>query len=441
MRVLAAVGLCVAMAGIARADQLSPDDLAKKNEDGYFTGLPLAAYSADFGFGFGARAYYYFDGKRTDPRFAETPYLYRVFLQAFVSTGGIQFHWLDFDAPRIGNSPYRLRGQAILMRNTAQNYFGLGDRSLGRLSFPGSPKAYDSFTEYHDDQEHIVGGETFGRYDQYDILRPIFVGSVERMFDHDRVRALAGIGLSYTRIEDYTGKTVDAVGANGQATTAPEAQTRLAADCAAGLVVGCHGGRDNYLRVGLSYDTRDFEPDPNSGVFADAELDLATVAVGSQFDYVRFVAALRDYWTPVKEHDVVLAGRAAFLYQSKDAPFFSMDTFPFTEDPRTGLGGHRTLRGFKQDRFVGSVMTLANAEVRWTFAHATIKRQKFAFIAVPFVDAGRPFDKLSELSVRRWQASYGGALRISWNLATIVTIDYGVSDEDSGLYVNFNHIF
>jgi hypothetical protein len=31
--------------------------------------------------------------------------------------------------------------------------------------------------------------------------------------------------------------------------------------------------------------------------------------------------------------------------------------------------------------------------------------------------------------------------RISWNLATIVTVDYGKSAEDAGLYVNFNHIF
>jgi hypothetical protein len=37
--------------------------------------------------------------------------------------------------------------------------------------------------------------------------------------------------------------------------------------------------------------------------------------------------------------------------------------------------------------------------------------------------------------------SYGGALRVAWNLATIVTIDYGVSSEDAGFYINFNHIF
>jgi hypothetical protein len=38
-------------------------------------------------------------------------------------------------------------------------------------------------------------------------------------------------------------------------------------------------------------------------------------------------------------------------------------------------------------------------------------------------------------------AGFGGALRISWNLATLVTIDYGRSGEDAGLYINFGHIF
>src|SRR5690242_978792 len=119
----------------AHADGLSADDLAKKNEGGYFTGLPLAAYSTDLGFGGGVRVYYYWDGDRDDPRFKETPYLYRVFLQAFASTRGLQFHWLDFDAPKVAGTPYRLRGQLIYERNINQNYFGLGDRSLSPLAF------------------------------------------------------------------------------------------------------------------------------------------------------------------------------------------------------------------------------------------------------------------------------------------------------------------
>jgi hemolysin activation/secretion protein len=114
---------------------------------------------------------------------------------------------------------------------------------------------------------------------------------------------------------------------------------------------------------------------------------------------------------------------------------------PFTEDFRNGLGGHRTLRGLRQNRLVGRAMAAVTGEVRWTVGRARIARQQLALIAVPFVDLGRSFDDAGALTVRDWRPSIGGAVRISWNLATLVTIDYGRSSEDAGLYINFGHIF
>ncbi len=428
--------------GLARADNLAPEELAKKNSGGYVTGLPLFAYSTDLGLGLGARIYYYWNGHRDDPRFAQTPYLYRLFLQGFASTRGTQFHWLDFDAPKIFSSPFRIRSQLIFQRNLNSNYFGLGNHALDPLRFPGSA-AYDSYADYLRDQHDVAtDGTTYAKYDQFDLLRPLFIASVERLFADDRVRILGGFGFSYARIKTYDGHKVDALDAAGNDTTAIQASTRLTEDCAGGNVVGCGGGRDNFVRFGVSYDTRDYEPDPNSGVFLDLAIDAGTVALGSEYDYIRALAAARGYWNPIPcRADLVLAGRLVFEAQTKGAPFFSMNTLPFTEDPRAGLGGHRTLRGFRQDRFVGSVMGLANAEVRWTFGHFKIRQQRFGLILVPFFDLGRPFDNLGDLTIHDWRFSYGGAVRIAWNLATVITVDYGRSSEDAGFYINFNHIF
>jgi len=345
--------------------------------------------------------------------------------------------------PRLLDSPYRVRGQLIFMRNINSNYFGIGKATLAPLQLPGTGKTYGSYDDYSADLAKLnADGQTLGRYDQYDLLRPIFIASIERLFLDDRVRVLGGLGATYARVRDYTGRQVDVVDAAGHDGKAIEATTRLATDCAAGRLVGCGGGRDNYLRLGVSYDTRDYEPDPNRGVFVDLALDVGSVALGSQFDYLRVLVAARGYWSPVPEAaDLVVAGRLAFVGQTNGAPFFSMDTLPFTDDPRTGLGGHRTLRGFRQDRFVGSVMTLANLELRWTFGHASAWGQRFGFIVAPFVDAGRPYDAVGELSLRGWRPSLGGAVRVSWNLATLVTVDYGRSAEDAGLYINFNHMF
>jgi outer membrane protein assembly factor BamA len=441
-RSLCCVALGILIAARASADQLAPDELAKKNEGGYPTALPLFAYTTDLGLALGARGYYYWDGDRSDPRFATTPYLYRVFLQVFASTAGSQFHWLDFDAPKVFGSPYRLRSQLIYQRTTNQNYFGLGNASLRPLSFPGSAQ-FSSYADYTAAQRQIgADGTTYSRYDQYDLLRPIFIASLERLFLDERLRVLAGVGFSYARIRTYDGKRVDATAADGSDASAIEAPTRVTQDCAAGKLVGCAGGRDDVLRLGISYDTRDFEPDPNRGIFVDAELDVGTVALGSEYDYARFLATARGYWSPIPDDaDLVLAGRALFQVSTHGAPFFSLDTLPFTDNPLAGLGGHRTMRGFRQDRFVGNVYTLANAEVRWTFAQACLWKQRFAFIVAPFFDLGRPYDDVGSLTLHDWRRSYGGALRIAWNLATIVTIDYGISAEDTGFYINFNHIF
>src|SRR5262249_40385114 len=153
-----------------------------------------------------------------------TPYLFRVFLQAFASTRGIQFHWLDLDAPKIFDSPYRVRSQLIYARNINSNYFGLGNAALRPLQFPGSPMTFGSYADYTAAQQRVqADGTTFTKYDQYDLLRPVFIASVERLFLGDRVRLLGGVGYTYASITDYTGKQVDAVLDDGKDTHAVEA--------------------------------------------------------------------------------------------------------------------------------------------------------------------------------------------------------------------------
>ena len=421
---------------------LASEDYLRKNEGGYFTGLPLVSFDPNVGLGGGVRANYFYNGDRSDRRFAYTPYLYRVFLQGFVTSGGLQFHWLDFDAPAIGNTPYRVRAQAIFARNIAQHFFELGSDAMGDLSFPGASRSYSRWADYERDlRMRRSDGSTFARYNQIDLLRPMLLMSVERTYLGGRLRPLLGLGFSYTRVRDYSGQEVDATDVDGSEVSALMESSRFSDACSEGLQ-GCAGGFDNWIRTGISFDTRDFEPDPNSGVYADAALDFSTRALGSEYDYVRFLLAARYYYSPFPElADLVLAGRATFQVQSRGVPFFSLDFLPYTEDFKNGLGGLRTLRGFRQNRFVGPVLAMLNVELRWTFHHFNLWGQRFGLIAVPFVDTGRVFDSTSELSFQDWRRGQGLGLRMSWNLATIVSVDYGFSSEDTGLYINFGHQF
>ncbi len=417
-------------------------ELEDKKEGAYVTGLPLVNYDSNTGWGFGARGYFYYDGERSDPRFAYTPYLYRVFLQAFATTGGYQFHWLDLDARNVYGSAFTLRAALIFQRNIDQHYFGVGARGMQRLSFSGSARSYRRYDEYQAALEGVdPSGVTRAGYDSFLLTQPTALLSLERPLLRGLLRPMLGIGLTYNQLEDYSGNRVS-VEVDGREVRATQGPTRLSEDCDAGVIVGCDGGWNNYLRLGIAFDTRDFEPDPNRGLLFDAALDLGTGVLGSRYDWARVMLAARSYLPLLPTMtDLVLATRATVVLQSRDTPFFAMNWIPYIEEPRQGLGGLRTLRGFKQDRFVGPVMTLFNAELRWTFARSGLWGQRFAWMVVPFADVGRADDRLSDVQLRGVKADLGLALRAAWNLATIITVEYARSDEDTGAYVNFNHIF
>ncbi len=430
--------------GLGDKQRLRDDDYTRKKEGGYFTGLPLANYDPTTLFGFGGRLYYYFDGERTDPRFAYTPYLHRLIAQVFFSTAGAQDHLLDYDAPLFASSLYRVRATLELEAANAWPYYGTGTRSLAPLSFPGAPGvAFARASDYETAKSRVQpDGTAYTRYNQFILRRPTLQLGLERLFLGGRLRPFLGIGLAYADLEDYTGRSVDATDSGGNVVKARQATTLLAADCAAHRITGCNGGFDNVLRIALSYDSRDLEPDPNSGIYAELSTEIATKALGSQYDYLRTLLSIRGFYSPIpKLADLVIAVRALYEVQSASTPFFSQQILPFIDDNHAGLGGLRTLRGFTQNRFVGPVIVLTNYELRWTFTHVHVAEQDFGLMLVPFLDIGRVFDRVAQTTFAGWKRTEGGGFRIAWNQATVIAADLGFSEEDIGLYINFNHIF
>jgi hypothetical protein len=455
-----AAALLTALAGGARADEPrrplpefmkdkqpeSPSDLAGKQEGRYFTGLPLANSDPDTGIGFGARAYVFDNGPRSDTMFDYTPYRARAYAQAFFTTTGYQYHTLDVDIPYMDREPLRLKASLVYERNVAANYFGTGPRSLDRLSFPGTPGVkYAKLSEYTDAERTLrPDGTAFSRYDQYILTRPEAAVTLSRDFFGGVVRGLVGYTVSYVDVAQWTGRTVEADDpVSGNTTSdARSPGTRLQADCDAHRIRGCNGGFDNSLKLGVAFDTRDYEPDPNSGWFVDLTSEMSARPLGSDFDWVRVTFSPRVYWSPFpKLTDLVVAGRIVESVSTADVPFFQMNQFSFTDVNQYGLGGLRTIRGFKQDRFVGRAMTLANLELRWTFVDFDVKSQHFGLMLVPFIDVGRVFDTIDDFALKGFANGQGAGFRIAWNQATIIVVDYGVSREGSSLYINFNHPF
>jgi outer membrane protein assembly factor BamA len=396
-------------------------DADGKIEGGFADALPLVAYDPNTGLGGGIGAHYTMTGTQDDPLFRYTPYRHRLYAQAYATTGGYQQHLLSYDGYYVDDSPYRLRAALMFERNTNANYFGSGAASLAALSFQGR-----SYATY-DEAARAAGA----RYFHYGLERPQAQLTLDRSFFGGRVRALYGVNVQRNAITSY------------DSAAAFEPTTKLGADCAAGIVTGCHGGWNNTLRAGVAFDTRDFDPDPTSGVFVDSTGQWSARGFGSAEDYVRLTTAARGYASPFR--DVVFAGRVLYSVQSANAPFYTMNTLAMaggTDDAtdQTGLGGERTLRGFRQDRFVGRVAAAANAEVRWTFARFPIRDQAFSLQVAPLVDAGRVFDRVG-FSLEDWKVAAGAGLRIGWNRSTMIIVDFAASREDTGLFVDFGTSF
>lgn len=217
--------------------------------------------------------------------------------------------------------------------------------------------------------------------------------------------------------------------------------TRLFDDAAAGRISGFDGGWNNYLKLGLSYDTRDLERDPSDGVLAQIAGELGTRVLGSDFDYQLVTTQVAGFWSPFgTEPRLVLAGRVGYSMQFGDVPFFSKQTIATTSYDVEGLGGYHTLRAYKRRRFVGDSAVFASAEARWSFVETYLGSQHLRFMLVGFGDGGRVHDGV-RLDFDEWRGAYGVGFRLIWNLSTAVSFDLAKGDESEVFYLELGHPF
>jgi len=418
----------------ARYKYALPDIILKDKKEGfYLIPVPQLGLDPDTGLNFGAGISLFDNGRKDSPFFRITPYRMQLQATAIASTRDLLNVNLYYDQPYIFDTPFRVRSVFEVFYNPSKYYFGIGDAGMN-LAYPGSDRVFGSYSDYSNALDQVVDGRTYSRYDEYGYTRIGIRPSVEYDLFGGLVRPLFGFQVSRVWIEDYTGNTVN---------NAIEEPTHLRDDCLSGAAIGCDGGFDNYVKFGISFDTRNFEPDPSKGIFFELVSELSPKFLGSAYNYGRLMTSLKAYATALKfkGQQIVLAGRFLYQWQFGDIPFYSMNNLAFTEQDWTGLGGLRTIHGYKLDRFIGPVGMLTNAQLRWSFAQFTVFKQYIKLMAVPFFDAGRVFDSVSATSFKDWKLAGGGGLHLSWNLSTVVSLDYGFCPEGNAFYMDLQHQF
>jgi outer membrane protein assembly factor BamA len=410
---------------IAKEKKIDQEELDAKKEGVSVTGVPDISSDPINGQGVGAEGSVFFNGKKSDPFFAYTPYRAELKVAVFITNKAQKEISFGLDIPYIANTRWRLRTETAYSVDPNQLFFGNTEKSLVPLSYLSASKGVVNHATFSDYEKSLTGTKAF--YNTYTKTEAVLNISGEQSYYEGRVRLLVGYEIAEIDI-----------------TTPLNDSAYLHREALSGQITGFGKNRISLLQTGVIYDTRDLETDPSRGIFAEVTNEISSRGLGSQYNFNKTFAHVNGYFKvlPNQFKKMVFCASLGIGNTSGAAPFFEYPDFWSSEGDIDGLGGGRTLRGYKQARFTARVMQYADFELRARFWKCNVLKQNLVFSAVPFFDEGGVWDSLNRINhLGNLRYSEGMGLRIAWNANTILRFDYAVSREDKQFFFQLGHTF
>lgn len=361
------------------------------------SGLPALNFDADEGFGYGViLAAYGYDGSAVSYRWTLQP-------TVFLTTQGRRDYTLFFDAPARPDRPWRITSFVGREQQLAAPYYGIGNQSLYDAALERGNTRY--FYRYGRDRTRVTADV------QHSLWTPA-------------LRVLVGAGASTDQID---------------LTPFDSGSTLIQSELANKTPASAH---TNYIRAGLTWDTRDREIGTTSGTWADVIVQRVDKSLGASTEYTRWTATARHY-QPLSGR-LTLANRLLVQNTTGDAPFYVLSEVQTTQKPQDGLGGSSTVRGLPKDRYVGKGMLVSNNELRWRAAQFNLRGRPSSLVLSGFVDAGRVWTNGVDLStaIRDLHAGYGGGARLAFGSSFVIAADVGHSAQSTApVYIGLGYLF
>jgi hypothetical protein len=442
-------------------------ELADKKEGTFVTGLPRFEFDPIRGFGIGGNAFIYWNKTKEDPFFEYTAYRHRVNAEFFIFQNGRIRYAVNYDAPYIFNSKWRLRADIVHWEDPNAQYWGIGRAMLRDLNFrdkkTGITRDFNKVREYEDNLAIAERGPDGRYYTDYHYnhmqqREQLYNILGERVFWDGKLRLMFGYEALFTSFTSYNGLRADeAYLADGRPVEAVNNPTLVDLQKSDGtwqkFNLSGFTNNDSYrftsmVAAALIYDTRDFEPDPSEGVFLQYSHEYSAPWLGSDFNFNKFMIQGQYIRTLLRWRNnkgrLTFAGLAAMGHIfGSDINFIEM--WDLSSQAEAGgilvLGGGRSVRGFREARFLAPTVALVNLEMRVRLLDFKVLRQHFALGITPFYDFGSVWDRPADINFQKWIGAPGLGGRIAWNQSTVIRLDYATSREGSQLFFGFGHIF
>jgi outer membrane protein assembly factor BamA len=191
----------------------------------------------------------------------------------------------------------------------------------------------------------------------------------------------------------------------------------------AGVVPGSEGGVVSGIGATFNWDTRDNIFYPTSGSYHSVSTRLYGSALGSDYDFGKYVVDLRKYTSLGRS--VVFAAQGILSASSGVIPFQYMGQ----------LGGQNILRGYYQGRYRDRQMAVVQVDLRtklWWRVGAAF-----------FAGAGNVAARLNDFDrdYVRYAAGFGLRYLFDAGESLYIRLDFGFAEDSDGMYITAGEAF
>lgn len=376
----------------------------EKGETTYrFSGVPAIGFGPDTGLGGGLVGTMYFDEE------PYLPYKMALTLKTFITTKYVNMHALQIDRVDAFNMPLRLIGRVGFFSSPTINFCGLAadaDCDDNRANLEATRLGVSEQNR----------GDFVGVYYKHRLMS--FFGDLSARWllwkDQARLELMTNYRGRYYMERDFSerGPYPNSL----YAKTFKDQKTE---------------GYLSTLELGIMLDKRDNEAAPTSGYWLESSVRGGSFLIGSAWDYLGLNAAARFYVPLDADHDIVFASQTMVDAIFGDLPFDAISRVGGSQaiSDYTAIGGQNIGRGISEQRYVGRLKGIQQAEFRFTFFSFDVWRQHFDLTLAAMGDFAMTAWDYSRLNtdLRRIYAGFGGGLRINWNKTFIIRADLGVS--------------